>query len=162
MEINDTERMELHEGIWLGSIPVAGVAADDSNISTKGNPMLGTHTFMVTVCNKKGIFWSKRSDGNFYTSAEPEKFNSHSNHGNHMIYFENYDDETQPAPDWAETQIMQLVELEGGVLRVQWSRAVGNPHDVTGNRDFFWNGVGTLQRVADKCSRETLEKAGHG
>lgn len=161
LEIDSTARMELHEGIWFGSVAVTGIAADDSAISTNGNPMLGTNTFLVTVCDRKGFFWIEQKDGNFYMGAEPEKFSSHSNHGNHLIYFENFDRDTRPSPDWAETQIMQLVELESGVLRIQWSRAVGNPHTLTDNRDFFWHGVGTLKQVADKCSQETLQKFIH-
>lgn len=154
-------RFNLREGAWLGPIVITGVAANDTNLRKDGRVMSSTLTFLVTVCDSKAIFWSGQKDGSFRAAAREENFSFHSNHGNHLISFGNFDRNTQTTPEWAETQAVLLVELESGVLRAQWSRAVSNlllpetDHD----RNFFWHGVGTLKQVSTECPKEMMRAA---
>ncbi len=152
-------RTNLHEGAWIGTIAVTGVGADDSNFKKNGKTMSDTLTFLVTVCDGKGIFWYQRDDGSFHAAAREEYFGAHSNFGNHLIYFENHDQDAQPVPGWVENQTMLLIELDSGTLRVQWSRAVSNPllPEKDSSRDFFWHGVGALKRTATECPRELMK-----
>lgn len=148
----------LRDGAWLGSISATGISADDTNISKDGKPMLHTSVFLVMVCDGNAVFLSQRSDGSFHATVKANEFSIRSNHGNHLIFFDHFDDTTRPEPDWAETQTMALVELDGD-LRAQWSRAVSNLHVAPGDkiRNFFWHGVGTLREVSRDCPREMLQ-----
>jgi hypothetical protein len=149
----------LPDGAWVGPIATTGVNADDSTRFKGGEPMEETSQFMVTVCDGKSVFWAQEKNGRYRAGASAAGFRQSSNHGNHLIYFENYDRDDQPVPGWVEMQSMQLVELQSGALRAQWSRAVSNPLLPEGdsNRDFFWHGVGTLKRVAATCPREMMK-----
>lgn len=153
------ELLRLHDGAWLGPITVTGVLADGSDKNTDGSAMKGTITFLLTVCDGKGIFWRKRENGSFHAAARSENFSARSNLGNHLIYFENHDEDIQPAPGWVETQTMLVMEQGSKSLRAQWSRAVSNPllPETAPNRNFFYHGVGTLEPVASECPRETMK-----
>lgn len=159
VEKNRVDRLELRDGAWLGTFDTKGVAADDSEIKPKNRSIPVTSTFLVTVCDGMGIFWYKKDDGGLRAAARREWFHSHSNHGNHLIFFENHDRETQSSPGWVETQTMQLIELESSALRVQWARAVSNPNlpETDRNRDFFWHGIGTFQQVDSRCPRKMMD-----
>jgi hypothetical protein len=148
-----SDRIELRNGVWFGTIPTVGIASDDTNIAADGQVMSSNASFLVSACNGKGIFLLRRKDGKFLRPVGSETYRFHSNHGNHIIYFDSHGGDTPPNPEWAETQSVELVELKNGALRVHWSRAVGNlqiPEDDK-YRDFFWHGVGTLRQVSDKC-----------
>jgi hypothetical protein len=154
-----TELLRLHDGAWIGPIPITGLFADDSDKMNDGSPMKGRHTFLLTVCDGKAIFWTRRDNGSFHAAARSENFGARSNLGNHLIYFENYDRDIQPAPGWIETQTMLVIELESGKLRAHWSRAVSNPllSEKERDRSFSWHGVGTLEPVATECPREIMK-----
>ena len=151
---------KLRDGAWLGPIEVNGVHLNDTNVGKDGQTLSHTTTFLVTVCDGKGIFWSRRADGTFRAAAQAGGFINHSNLENHLIYLENHDEESQTNPDWIETQTMLLIELNAGSLRAQWSRGVSNPllSEADLNRAFFWAGVGTLTQVARECPRDMMNK----
>lgn len=137
----------IPDGVWIGDLNFQTIKADGSKTDQ------GPAEVMIASCNGYIQVWDGNRDGTYTMIGK--HYVSASVPDSHIAYFTDKDSDE---PGWSEIQSYVLLELNTSTARLQWSRAVNNRDlaidDV--NRYFFSHGIGTLERISDKCNEELV------